>query len=184
MKNNPISNISHLIHPSISRILVTVSGGADSVALLHILAKDKSKEIFAVHCNFHLRDDESDRDQKFVENLCQTLDIPLDIVHFDVHQYCNLHHVSIEMACRELRYKEFHRLKNIHKCQRIALAHHLDDNIETVLLNLLRGTGIKGMCGMDMDDGTLLRPLINCQKNDIANSSGTSANLSSQIHPT
>lgn len=140
-------------------VLVTLSGGADSVALLRVLL-ELGYDCRAAHCNFHLRGDESNRDERFVAELCQKLGVPLEIKHFDVPAYISAHGVSMEMACRELRYDWFEELRQTHRCSCIAVAHHNDDNIETFFLNVLRGTGIAGLTGMKPRNGSVVRPLL------------------------
>ncbi|MCM1291120.1 MAG: tRNA lysidine(34) synthetase TilS [Prevotella sp.] len=167
LKSKLIHAFRKAIPDNAKKLLLTISGGADSVALLRIAILLPEIEIHAVHCNFHLRGEESDRDTLFVQNLCSELNIPLSVIHFDVPKYKETHHVSTEMACRELRYSEFHRLRNELNCDRILTAHHLDDNIETLFLNLLRGSGLKGLCGMNTDDGSILRPLLSITKAEI-----------------
>ena len=147
-------------------VLVALSGGADSVALLRVLLA-LGYDCRAAHCNFHLRGDESNRDERFVVELCQCLDVPLEVKHFDVPAYMQEHGVSLEMACRELRYEWFEELRREHGCQCIAVAHHSDDNIETFFLNALRGTGIAGLTGMKSRNGNVVRPLLCVSRNDI-----------------
>ena len=98
------------------------------MALL-VAAKNIGAPIVAAHCNFHLRGEESDRDQKFVEELCARLDVDLKIMHFDVQKYRDLKGGSMEMACRELRYEWFEKLIGELECDRILTAHHADDNV-------------------------------------------------------
>ena len=129
------------------KYLVALSGGPDSVALLRTL-KSLGYSIEAAHCNFHLRGAESDRDEAFCVDLCKQQAIPLHIVHFDTVTYAQLHKVSIEMAARNLRYHWFAQLCHDISANGICVAHHQDDQVETVLLNLLRGTGLKGLTGM------------------------------------
>ena len=135
------------------RVLVCVSGGADSIALLDVLVRG-GYECVVAHCNFHLRGSESDRDEQAVMS-CPVLyrggdrrSIPLYIKHFDTTSYAHTHHLSIEMAARELRYRWFAQLAQATDCEAIAVAHHQNDQAETLLLNLKRGTGIRGLCGM------------------------------------
>ena len=127
--------------------LVALSGGADSVALL-LWMQEAGYRIHASHCNFHLRGEESDRDEAFCQALCQRLDIPLHLAHFDTHEYAELHQVSIEMAARELRYRWFGQLCRDVEAAAVCVAHHRDDSVETVLMNLLRGTGLRGLTGI------------------------------------
>ncbi len=142
-----------------SRYLVAVSGGADSVALLVIL-KDSGYDVEVAHCNFHLRGAESDRDETFVRQLCEKLSVPFHIVHFDTRGYAELHKVSIEMAARTLRYSWFEQLKNDIGASAVCVAHHRDDNVETVMMNMLRGTGLRGMTGIKPVNGNIVRPLL------------------------
>ena len=137
----------HQMLNSRHRYLVALSGGADSVCLLRVLSS-LGYEVEAVHCNFHLRGEESDRDEQFCEQLCKEQNTPFHRVHFDTQTFADLHHLSIEMAARELRYQYFHQLSQSIDIQGVCVAHHLDDNVETVLMNLVRGTGIHGLTGM------------------------------------
>ena len=139
--------------------LVALSGGADSVALL-LLLKNAGFNVHAAHCNFHLRGDESDRDEAFCVELCQRLGVELHRAHFDTREYAELHKVSIEMAARELRYKWFEQLRQDIGAAGICVAHHRDDSVETVLLNLVRGTGLRGLTGIQPRNGSILRPLL------------------------
>jgi tRNA(Ile)-lysidine synthase len=136
----------HLLQ-SDGRYLVALSGGADSVCLLLVL-KQLGYFVEAIHCNFHLRGEESDRDEDFCRNLCAEKQIPLHLVHFDTREYAQLHKVSIEMAARQLRYHHFASLCHDLGFDGVCVAHHQDDVAETVLMNLIRGTGIKGLSGI------------------------------------
>lgn len=146
--------------------LVALSGGADSVALL-LLLKDAGYQIHAAHCNFHLRGAESDRDETFCEQLCQAQNIPFHRVHFDTRTYAELHKVSMEMAARELRYRWFEELRKDIGAAGICVAHHRDDSVETVLLNLVRGTGLRGLTGIQPRNGYVLRPLLCVSRKEI-----------------
>ena len=139
--------------------IVALSGGADSVALL-LLLKEHGFNVHAAHCNFHLRGAESDRDEAFCVSLCQQLGVELHRAHFDTREYAELHKVSIEMAARELRYRWFDQLRQDVGAAGICVAHHRDDSVETVLLNLVRGTGLRGMTGIQPRNGSILRPLL------------------------
>ena len=136
----------HLLQ-SDGRYLVALSGGADSVCLLLVL-KQLGYFVEAIHCNFHLRGEESDRDEDFCRSLCAEKQIPLHLVHFDTREYAQLHKVSIEMAARQLRYHHFASLCHDLGFDGVCVAHHQDDVAETVLMNLIRGTGIKGLSGI------------------------------------
>lgn len=155
----------------VRRVLVAVSGGADSVALLclccHAIAK-LGLSVEAVNCNFHLRGEESDRDSEFTADLCKKLDVSLHSLHYDVNEYIVKHPgVSTEMACRELRYADFHKIAEKGNFDRIAIAHNSDDDIETMLLNMLRGSGSRGLRGMDIDNGKIIRPLLAISRKEI-----------------
>lgn len=149
-----------------SRIIVAVSGGADSVMLLRVLVS-AGFDCVAAHCNFHLRGDESDRDQSFVESLCAELSVPLEIVHFQTEEYAAQHKLSIEMAARELRYGWFEQIRVKHGADVIAVAHHADDVVETFLMNIVRGTGIHGLTGIKPVAGRIVRPLLGIYRSEI-----------------
>lgn len=140
-------------------VLVALSGGADSVALLRVLLS-LGYACEGAHCNFHLRGDESNRDEAFVRSLCEQLSVPLHVVHFETEDYAKEHRLSIEMAARELRYDWFKRLREERGASVIAVAHHRDDSVETFLLNLIRGTGIDGLKGIAHKNGYVVRPLL------------------------
>ena len=146
--------------------LVALSGGADSVALLLVL-KELGYSIEAVHCNFHLRGEESLRDEQYCKELCEREDIPLHIAHFDTKEYADLHKVSIEMAARDLRYKYFFQLKDDLQAAAICVGHHKEDSVETILINLLRGTGLSGMMGISPDANSIIRPLLSVSRQEI-----------------
>jgi tRNA(Ile)-lysidine synthase len=139
--------------------IVALSGGADSVALL-LLLKDAGFNVHAAHCNFHLRGTESDGDELFCERLCSAENIPFHRAHFDTREYAELHKVSIEMAARELRYRWFEQLREDVGAAGICVAHHRDDSVETVVLNMVRGAGVRGLAGIRPRNGYILRPLL------------------------
>ena len=141
------------------KVLVALSGGADSVALLRVLLQ-LGYPCIAAHCNFHLRGEESDRDETFVRNLCQAWQVELHVTHFDTKTAAAKAGISIEMAARKLRYNWFEQLRQQTGCQWIAVAHHQDDSIETFMLNLIRGTGIKGLRGIQPKNGFIIRPML------------------------
>lgn len=148
------------------RYLVAVSGGADSVCLLLVM-RALGYDIEAVHCNFHLRGEESNRDENFVVDLCKKLQVELHLIHFDTATYAQTHQISIEMAARELRYRYFEQLRQDIQADGICVAHHQDDSAETIILNLLRGTGIHGLTGIKPRNGYILRPLLCLSRKDI-----------------
>ena len=139
--------------------IVALSGGADSVALL-LLLDEMGYKVHAAHCNFRLRGAESDRDEAFCEQLCRDKNIPFHRAHFDTCEYAELHRVSIEMAARELRYHWFEQLREDIGATGICVAHHRDDSVETVILNMARGTGVHGLTGIRPRNGYILRPLL------------------------
>lgn len=147
-------------------VLVGLSGGADSVALLVVLVR-LGYDCRAAHCNFHLRGDESDRDEEFSRLFAKTLDVPFFKIDFNTKEYADIHHLSIEMAARELRYRWFDELIVQQNAQAIAVAHHQDDQLETILLNLVRGTGIRGLRGMLPRNGNIIRPLLPISKAEL-----------------
>ena len=155
----------HLLQDE-SRVVVGLSGGSDSVCLARILDK-LGYEVVAAHCNFHLRGEESMRDEQFVVSLCQQMGWNLHQEDFDTAVYARQKGISIEMAAREYRYDWFKRLKEEVGAEAIAVGHHQDDNVETLLLNLTRGTGIKGLCGMQPKNGDVVRPLLCLTRKDI-----------------
>lgn len=146
--------------------LVALSGGADSVALLLCL-KELGYCVEAVHCNFHLRGEESLRDEQFCEDLCQRENIPLHKVHFDTQAYADLHKVSIEMAARELRYRYFFQLKEALGADGVCVGHHKEDSVETILINLVRGTGLSGLMGIRPRNHDVIRPLLCVTRQEI-----------------
>ena len=146
--------------------LVALSGGADSVALLYVL-HTLGYPLEAVHCNFHLRGEEADRDEVFCRRLCEDLGVAFHVAHFATREYAETHHVSIEMAARFLRYDYFERLRVDIGADVVAVAHHRDDSVETVLLNLIRGTGIHGLAGIAPKRDNIVRPLLCVRRSDI-----------------
>ena len=146
--------------------VVALSGGADSVALLLIL-KQLGYRIEAAHCNFHLRGLESNRDEEFVKSLCHSNNIPLHLIHFNTEEYASLHQVSIEMAARDLRYSYFSQLCQDIGAADVCVAHHRDDAVETLLMNLIRGAGIHGLTGIRPQNGFIIRPLLCLSRQEI-----------------
>lgn len=147
-------------------VLVGLSGGADSVALLALLVQ-LDYPCVALHCNFHLRGDESVRDEQFAREMARTLDVPFYKIDFDTTAYGAEHHLSIEMAARELRYNWFEEMRLRLGAQAIAVAHHRGDSVETVLMNLVRGTGIRGLGGIRPKNGYVVRPLLAVSRSEI-----------------
>ena len=157
---------AHRIFSENRQVLVALSGGADSVALL-LLLQELGYDIQALHCNFHLRAEESDRDERFVSQLCLQHNIPLLVRHFDTTGYAGQKGISIEMAARDLRYEWFYEVMAASQAQCIGVAHQMDDQAETLLLNLIRGTGIRGLAGMYPLRNGIARPLLCVTRKEI-----------------
>lgn len=142
-----------------NKIICAVSGGVDSMVLAYILNKLKFNIIVAT-CNFNLRGEESDKDQALVKTFCDENNIMFRTINFDTKEYAKKNKLSIQMAARDLRFNWFNQLLTIEKADRIAIAHNLNDSIETFFINLSRGTGIKGLTGIKNKNGNIIRPLI------------------------
>ncbi|WP_455497451.1 tRNA lysidine(34) synthetase TilS [Coprobacter sp.] len=147
-------------------LLIGLSGGADSVALLDILVA-LGYDCVACHCNFQLRGDEAERDMNFARSIANELNVPFRYIRFNTIEYASVKHISIEMACRELRYEWFEEQRKENDAMAIAVAHHRDDSVETVLLNLIRGTGISGLTGIHAVNGHVIRPLLCLSRKEI-----------------
>lgn len=148
------------------RVLVALSGGADSMCLLTALLRLGYK-VEAAHCNFHLRGTHSDNDALFVQRHCQQQNVPLHLTDFDTKHEAELHGESIEMAARRLRYAWFEEVIQTTGIQILCVAHHLNDNVETTLLNLTRGTGIRGLTGMARHHKHIVRPMLTLTRQEI-----------------
>ncbi len=152
------------------RVLVGLSGGADSVFLTLALLELKSIldfEIYAVHLNHGIRGDEAQRDENFVKDLCRNKNIPLFSEHKDIPSIAKEKKISEETAGRNERYKLFISLCSIHNFSKIAVAHNANDNVETVLLNLIRGSALKGLCGIKPVNNNIIRPIIDIKRCEI-----------------
>ncbi|MDA3911187.1 MAG: tRNA lysidine(34) synthetase TilS [Bacteroidales bacterium] len=148
------------------KFVLAVSGGADSMAMLSLAHKHGLKAIVA-HCNFNLRGDESDEDEMFVRTWAERFSYDIKVARFQTKDYAKQHGISIQMAARDLRYDWFESLRRQTACDYVILAHHRDDLVETMLINLTRGTGIKGLTGMQVRNGYLLRPMLNLSRQEI-----------------
>jgi len=150
------------------KILLTVSGGMDSVVMLELFHQ-AGFEFGIAHVNFKLRGDESDGDQLFVEGLAKKYNALLHINSFDTKEYAKKYKLSTQMAARELRYQFFEEIRKEFDYQYIATAHHTDDQVETLFINLLRGTGIAGLRGILPKQNGLIRPLLFAKREEIVN---------------
>lgn len=142
-----------------ANLAVAISGGLDSVVLCHLL-KEAQINFNMLHCNFKLRGQESDDDATFVKNLAQQYQCPFYYQDFNTKNHAQQHHCSIQIAARDLRYQWFKQLMKTESLSAIATAHHLDDQLETFFINLLRGTGIKGLTGIPENNQHIIRPLL------------------------
>jgi tRNA(Ile)-lysidine synthase len=152
-------------------VIVALSGGADSVCLLHNFNAIKEKynlKLMACHINHHLRGDESNRDMKFCQELCRQNDIEIFIKEADIEALSKDNAISHEECGRKVRYEFFSQLSEKYSAK-IATAHNADDNVETVVYNLARGTSLKGLCGIPKVRGNIIRPLIFATRDDIEN---------------
>ena len=147
-------------------LLLAISGGPDSVCLFFIL-KELGYKIEIAHCNFNLRDEESNNEECFVIELAKKYNIPIYVKSFETQKYAAKNKISIQMASRELRYQWFEYLLEKNNLDFLITAHHRDDNIETFLINLIRGTGINGLSGIKPKNKNIIRPFIEINKDEI-----------------
>ena len=148
------------------KLLLAVSGGVDSVVLC-ALCKQADFDFAIAHCNFKLRGADSDRDEQFVTQLATSYQVPFFIKSFDTTEIARSTKKSIEEAARDLRYAWFEALRAENNYTYILTAHHADDNIETVLMNIFRGTGIKGLRGILPKKGKIIRPLLFARRQEL-----------------
>ncbi len=149
-----------------TKFLLAVSGGVDSMVLLDLFSQTDFEYAIA-HCNFSLRDHESDMDADFLFSVAKEKKCKIFTKKFNTVQYAKEHKISLQMAARELRYKWFKKIKKEHDFQFISTAHHMDDSVETLLINLIRGTGISGLHGIQEFSSDVIRPLLSFCKKDI-----------------
>ena len=160
-------NIDQSLIPAGSSVLCAVSGGADSMCLLHLLWSRGDLRLTAAHFEHGLRGEESLRDAAFVERFCREREIPFVMEHGDVAAWAREHGKGIEESARLLRYAFLERQADCLGCRWIATAHNADDNAETLLLNLCRGAGAAGLGGIPPRRGKLIRPLLSCTREEI-----------------
>ncbi len=152
------------------RIIVGVSGGADSVSLLRVIHELSIKlelSIYAAHYNHGIRGESADRDSRFVSELCAGLNVPVIIERGDVPAYAAEHGQTVEQAARELRYSFLETVRTHFNADYIAVAHHMDDQAESVLMHLFRGSGLKGLTGMRFKRDRIIRPMLGCRRKEI-----------------
>lgn len=168
MQKSFVHNLNQIIGSNFAdkKYIVAVSGGADSMVLAH-LCKQVALNITIAHCNFKLRGNESDEDAAFVANTAATLGMAFEVETFDTSGYAAKHNVGTQVAARELRYAWFEALRVKHNADYILVAHHKNDNVETFFINLLRGTGLKGLTGIKAMNKYVVRPLLTESKEQI-----------------
>lgn len=149
----------HRLCESKDKILLAVSGGIDSMVMLHLF-RQAGVHIGVAHCNFQLRGAESAADESLVKKICDEYGVICHTQKFDAGEYAQLKQLSIQMAARNLRYGYFQELAAAHRYQLIATAHHLNDSFETVMINLVRGTGLEGVTGIPLKNGNVIRPML------------------------
>jgi tRNA(Ile)-lysidine synthase len=154
-----------LIKPG-DKILLTVSGGIDSMVMTWIF-HHLHYNIGIAHCNFSLRGLESDKDEELVRHFATELNIPFHCIKFETKTFAKKNGLSVQMAARELRYNWFEEIRKENEYNLIAVAHNMNDNIETLLINLARGTGLAGMAGMKPGNNKIIRPLLFATRRDI-----------------
>ncbi|AOW10015.1 tRNA lysidine(34) synthetase TilS [Flavobacterium gilvum] len=150
------------------KLLLAVSGGLDSMVLLHLFQEMKC-DIAIAHCNFQLRGMESFGDQKFVQDYAEANEIPIFVTQFDTEAFAKDYKFSTQVAARELRYNWFYELLETENFDYILTAHHADDNLETFLINLTRGTGLEGLTGIPVQNDRVIRPLLFLSRQEIEN---------------
>jgi len=148
------------------KLLLAFSGGLDSRVLLHLLSQCKL-DFGVAHCNFGLRAEESDADAKFVEEICTKNRIPFEIKKFKTKAHSQKHKISTQMAARELRYSWFEEILEKQNYDKIVTAHHLDDQLETFMINTARGSGLSGLIGIPEKNSTVVRPMLPFTRKEI-----------------
>lgn len=149
------------------KLLIAISGGIDSVVLTHLIVTLSGVEVSLAHCNFKLRDKESDLDESFIKELAKNLDLKLHTVSFNTDEYASEHKLSIQMAARELRYDWFAEILKENDLDYVLTAHQKDDVLETFLINFTRGTGLEGLTGIPAINGQIIRPLLTFTRDEV-----------------
>ena len=149
-----------------NNLLLAISGGADSVCLFFAL-KELGYNVELAHCNFKLRGKESDEDEYFVRELANKYGVKYHVNSFETQKYASEQKISIQMAARDLRYKWFDELLAVNNLDFVITAHHKDDNVETFFINLIRGTGVNGLCGIKAKNKKIIRPLLEISRQEI-----------------
>ncbi len=164
------ANHIHTVFPYIQgkKLLLAISGGLDSVVLASLLFQNDN-DIALAHCNFQLRGTDSDKDEAFVKDFAQKRNIPFFTVKFDTKKTASERKISTQVAARELRYQWFEKIRKEQGYDFILTAHHADDNLETVLINLIRGTGLEGLTGIPERNKNIIRPLLPFTREEIKN---------------
>ncbi|MCY1483756.1 tRNA(Ile)-lysidine synthase [compost metagenome] len=148
------------------KLLLALSGGIDSMVLAHLL-KQSGYTVWLAHCNFQLRGKESDEDEEFIRNFASENNFELFVTTFDTNSFAKDNKLSIQVAARQLRYIWFHQLLQENNLDYVLTAHHLDDNLETFLINFSRGTGLEGLTGIPVQNDKIVRPLLTFSREEI-----------------
>ena len=153
------------------KIVLGLSGGPDSVCLLHILNRLREVldiEVYAAHLNHQIRELEAQQDALYVSQLCESLGVTFFVKSINVPQYCKDNKLSLEEGARKLRYEMFFEIKESLNANKIAIAHNMNDQAETVLMRMMRGTGLQGLKGIDyIRDGVIIRPILDIERSEI-----------------
>ena len=163
LKNHIVSKFPFLEN---KKLFLAVSGGLDSMVLLHLF-QQLPYEIAVLHCNFQLRGMESFGDQDFIQKYCDQNNIPFFTTQFDTDAFAKDYKLSTQVAARELRYNWFYELLETHQFNYVLTAHHADDNLETFIINLSRGTGLEGLIGIPEENDKIIRPLLPFSRDEI-----------------
>ncbi|HRJ28142.1 MAG TPA: tRNA lysidine(34) synthetase TilS [Cyclobacteriaceae bacterium] len=156
----------HKLFEKESKVLLAVSGGLDSMVMMQLFG-EAGIPIGVAHCNFQLRGNESDEDEQFVRSYCEKFNLPFFLRRFETQKYAQENGISIQMAARELRYAWFDELMELEFFDRVATAHHINDSIETILLNWVNGSSLDGLTGIPVMNGKIVRPLLFATRSEL-----------------